>query len=140
RALRSGSELHPRLPMKKPPDFDFTRALLRGHVSYDATVGKWWEERAADDAHRRAYRHAAEYTRDAVRKALKKSKVKVASPLIVDYACGGGHYLLELARLMPEARIVGLDGSKKLLALTAARCGAAGIAAEVTTGAKAFAP
>lgn len=120
------------------PEFNFTRALMRGHVSYDATVGKWWEERAADEPHARAYRHAAEYTRDAVRAALARSKKKVASPLIVDFACGGGHYLLELARLMPEARIVGLDGSKKLLALTAARCEAAGIEAAVTTGDKAF--
>ena len=68
---------------------------MRGHVSYDATVGKWWEERAADEPHARAYRHAAEYTRDAVRAALARSKKKVASPLIVDFACGGGHFLLE---------------------------------------------
>lgn len=126
--------------MKKPLDFNFTRALARGHVSYDATVGTWWEHRSADDAHKRAYRHSAEHTRDSVRKALKRNKVKTSSPLIVDYACGGGHYLLELARLMPEARIVGLDGSKKLLALTAARCEAAGISAAITTGDKAFAP
>lgn len=119
------------------PEFNFTRALARGHISYDATVGRWWEERSADDAHKRAYRHAAEYTRDAVRKALKASKKKVAAPLIVDYACGGGHYLLELARLMPEAHIVGLDGSKKLLALTAARCEAAGVTATVFADTKA---
>jgi hypothetical protein len=68
--------------MKKPLDFDFTRALARGHVSYDAKVGTWWEQRSADDAHRRAYRHSAEHVRDSLRKA------KVKSPLIVDYACG----------------------------------------------------
>lgn len=118
--------------MKKPLDFNFTRALLRGAVSYDATVGTWWESQAADDAHKRAYRHAAETVRD----RLKKARVK--SPLIVDYACGGGHFMLELLRLIPDARVVGLDGSKKLLALTAARCEAAGIQAEVMTGAKAF--
>jgi SAM-dependent methyltransferase len=127
--------------MKKnvPPDFNFTRALLRGHVSYDATVGTWWESRAADTAHARAYRHVAEYTRDAVTAALKKAKPKNASPLIVDYACGGGHYLLELARLMPQARIVGLDGSRKLLALAAARCEAAGIDAALVPAEEAFA-
>jgi SAM-dependent methyltransferase len=119
--------------MKKPLDFDFTRALARGHVSYDATVGTWWEQRSADDAHKRAYRHAAEHARD----SLKKAKVK--APLVVDYACGGGHFLLELAKLVPDARIVGLDGSKKLLALTAARCEAAGISAAIVPGGKAFA-
>ena len=79
--------------MKKPLDFNFTRALARGHVSYDATVGTWWEHRSADDAHKRAYRHSAEHTRDSLRKAMKKNKI--SSPLIVDYACGGGHYLLD---------------------------------------------
>jgi SAM-dependent methyltransferase len=130
---------------KKLHDIDFTRALARGHVSYDATVGTWWEKQSADDAHKRAYRHAAEYTRDHLRKSLKakidgKAGAKAAptSPLVVDYACGGGHFLLELARLMPEARIVGLDGSKKLLALTAARCEAAGITAAIVPGSKAF--
>src|SRR5690606_26322521 len=115
-------------PMKKPLDFNFTRALLRGAVSYDATVGAWWESQAADEAHKRAYRHAAEYVRDTLRKA------RVKSPLIVDYACGGGHFMLELLRLMPDARVVGLDGSKKLLALTAARCEAAGVDAAVLPG------
>jgi SAM-dependent methyltransferase len=119
--------------LKKPLDFDFTRALARGHVSYDAKVGSWWEGRAADAPHARAYRHSAEYLRD----ALKKAKVK--APVIVDYACGGGHFLMELARLIPDARIVGLDGSKKLLALTAARCEASGISAAIVNGSQAFA-
>jgi SAM-dependent methyltransferase len=117
--------------MKNPHKFDFTRALARGHVSYDARVGQWWEHRAADAAHARAYRHSAEHVRDSLKKA------KVRAPLIVDYACGGGHFLLELAKLIPDASIVGLDGSKKLLTLTAARCEAAGISAAVLTGADA---
>ncbi len=119
--------------MKNPPDIDFTRALARGRVSYDAKVGQWWELRAADAPHARAYRHTAEYVRDALRKA------RVRAPLIVDYACGGGHFLLELARLIPDARIVGLDGSTKLLRLAAARCEAKGISAAELPGAKAFA-
>ena len=118
---------------KKPHEIDFTRALRRGPVSYDAAVGAWWETRAADAPHQRAYAHVA----DAVRDSLRKRRVK--SPLIVDYACGGGQFLLELARRIPDARIVGLDGSRKLLGLTAARCEAQGLEAVVTTGAKAFA-
>jgi SAM-dependent methyltransferase len=119
--------------MKKPLEFDFTRALARGRASYDAKVGQWWELRAADAPHARAYRHTAEYVRDALRKA------RVRAPLIVDYACGGGHFLLELAQLIPDARIVGLDGSKKLLALSKARCEAAGISASELSREKAFA-
>ena len=46
--------------MKKTPlEFDFTRALARGHVSYDATVGAWWDNQSTDKAHQRAYRHIA---------------------------------------------------------------------------------
>lgn len=119
--------------VKKPLDFDFTRALARGYVSYDARVGQWWESRAADAAHRRAYRHVAEYLRDALNKA------KIRRPLVVDYACGGGHFLLELARLVPDARIVGLDGSKKLLGLALERCAARGITSAVLPPAEAFA-
>lgn len=116
--------------MKKPLEFDFTRALARGRASYDAKVGQWWELRAADAPHARAYRHSAEYLRDSLRRA------RVKNPLIVDFACGGGHFLLELAKLIPEARIVGLDGSKKLLALSRARCEAEGISAAELPGHK----
>lgn len=120
-------------PKKNLHEIDFTRALRRGPVSYDAAVGDWWETRAADAAHRRAYAHIA----DAVRDSLRKRRVK--SPLIVDYACGGGQFLLELAQRIPDARIVGLDGSRKLLGLCAARCEAQGLGVTLTTGAKAFA-
>src|SRR5690606_24026482 len=55
------------------------------------------------------------------------------------YACGGGQFLLELAQRIPDARIVGLDGSRKLLGLCAERCGAKGLGVTLATGAKAFA-
>lgn len=118
---------------KKAPEFDFTRALARGHVSYDAGVGQWWESQAADLPHRRAYRWLAEYTRDKIRAA------KIKSPLIVDFACGGGFFLLQLADLLPEARLVGLDGSHKLLALAQARLQAKGVTCAALTGDEAFA-
>ena len=120
--------------MKKTPlEFDFTRALARGHVSYDATVGAWWDNQSTDKAHQRAYRHIAESVRDSVRKK------KIKSPLIVDYACGSGHFLIELAKLLPEARIVGLDGSKKMLGLTLQRCAHKGVSAETLPADLAFA-
>jgi SAM-dependent methyltransferase len=119
--------------MKKPLEFDFTRALARGPVSYDARVGEWWDNQSTDGAHKRAYRHIAEYVRDAVRRK------KIRSPLIVDYACGSGHFLIELAKLLPEARIVGLDGSKKMLGLTLQRCAAKGVEAATLPPGEAFA-
>ncbi len=119
--------------MKKPPKFDFNRALARGHVCYDAGVGQWWESQAADGAHRSAYRAIAEYIRDKMRAA------KIKSPLIVDYACGGGFVLLQLAKLLPEARLVGLDGSKKLLALAQSRLEAQGVSCAALPADEAFA-
>jgi SAM-dependent methyltransferase len=119
--------------LKKPLDFDFTRALARGPASYDATVGTWWDNQSTDKPHQRAYRHIAECVRDSVRKK------GVKSPLIVDYACGSGHFLIELAKLLPEARIVGLDGSKKMLALTMERCARKGVGAEALPADLAFA-
>ena len=119
--------------MKKPLDFDFSRALARGPSSYDKRVGDWWDDRSLDAPHQRAYRHVAEHVRDAMRKR------KLRSPLIVDYACGSGHFLIELARLLPEARIVGLDGSSKMLDLTAQRCAAKGVSAEALPADLAFA-
>ncbi len=118
---------------KKPPKFDFERALARGFVSYDAGVGQWWESQAADGAHRAAYRAIAEYIRDAMR------KLKIASPLIVDYACGGGYMLLQLSKLLPEARLVGLDGSRKLLARAQARLEAQGVSCGSLPSEEAFA-
>ena len=119
--------------MKKPLKFDFTRALARGHVSYNAGVGQWWENQAADGSHRAAYRHVAEYIRDQMR------RLKTTSPLIVDYACGGGYVLVQLAKLMPQARLVGLDGSTKMLALAQARLEAQGVSCAVLPADEAFA-
>jgi SAM-dependent methyltransferase len=118
---------------KSPLEFDFTRALARGPVSYDARVGEWWDNQSTDKPHQRAYRHIAEY----VTASLRKKKIR--SPLIVDYACGSGHFLIELAKLLPEARIVGLDGSKKMLALTMQRCAHKGVSAETLPADLAFA-
>jgi SAM-dependent methyltransferase len=119
--------------MKKPLKFDFERALAKGHVCYDGGVGQWWESQAADGAHKAAYRAIAEYIRDEIR------KLKIPSPLIVDYACGGGFVLLQLAKLLPEARLVGLDGSNKLLALAQARLEAQGVSCASLPAEKAFA-
>ena len=45
----------------------------------------------------------------------------------MDYACGSGIFLETLARRFPHARIVGLDGSEKMLAKAAARLSKAGM-------------
>ncbi len=118
---------------KKLPDLDFNRALARGHVCYNARVGAWWESQAADGAHRRAYRQLADYVRQS---AFGRAP---GAPLLVDYGCGSGAFLAELARRLPRARLVGLDGSHKMLARAAARLAAAGVTCELLPAERAFA-
>lgn len=75
---------------------------------YDGHLGEWWRRRAANPAHIAAYRNVARYIH-----------VSVCQPprLIVDYACGMGDLLVRLAGRFPASQLVGLDGSRPLLAL-----------------------
>src|SRR5689334_11928463 len=90
-------------------DIDFDRAFRRGPRAYDTAVGAWWEGRARDSAHARAYAQAAAYMRAELARRGRTPR------LLIDYACGGGHLLVELARRFPEAILIGLDGSEKML-------------------------
>jgi len=109
---------------KQAPDIDFEKAFLKGHRSYDTAVGDWWESQASNGAHRRAYREVAL----SIRKQLARRAGP--KPLIVDYGCGSGHFLVELAALYPQARIVALDGSTRMLERARLRLAAAGMEAE----------
>jgi SAM-dependent methyltransferase len=74
--------------------------------SYNSAVGNWWIERAADRAHRRAYKNIANYVRNSIS----------GDPgVIVDYACGAGNLLSLLSRKFPNSQLIGLDGSSLLL-------------------------
>lgn len=122
---------------KKAPDIDFEKAFLKGHRSYDTKVGDWWDAQASNGAHRKAYREVALSIRRqlgragrAARSSGPRSGKAGSAPLIVDYGCGSGHFLVELAALYPQARIVALDGSTLMLARARLRLAAAGIAAE----------
>jgi SAM-dependent methyltransferase len=74
--------------------------------SYNDEVGRWWLERSAEAAHRRAYRNIADFIKDSF-----------ARPpgMIVDYACGAGNLLALLSCRFPHSKLVGLDGSLLLL-------------------------
>ena len=111
---------------------DFDNLLIKGVKSYEREVGDWWVKQSEDGAHRRAYDTIARHV------AATLAAGKLRRPLVVDYACGNGRLLERLARHLPEARIVGLDGAKKLLALTAERLTALGHDAAVCTPRVAF--
>ena len=42
-------------------------------------------------------------------------------PVVVDLGCGPGNITLRLARLLPDARVIGIDGAERMLALARQR-------------------
>lgn len=102
-------------------NIDFEKAFLKGHKSYDTAVGDWWESQATNGAHRKAHAAVADFVHTET-----KRKGKAGPKWIVDYACGSGIFLVTLAARFPEARIVALDGSGKMLERAGARLEKAG--------------
>ena len=87
-------------------DVDFDRELRRGVAAYDDALARWWLGRAADAAHRRAYRRIARFA---------AASFPAGPRRIVDLGCGAGHLLAELRRVFPRAELVGYDASTPLL-------------------------
>lgn len=84
---------------------DFDEELTRGRETYDDHVGEWWITRANDADHQEAYANIVYQ----ISTQCKNPKV------IVDYACGPGYILEHLAKTFPDAKLIGVDGSKKQL-------------------------
>jgi SAM-dependent methyltransferase len=80
--------------------------------SYNGYAGKWWQKRAGDAAHQRAYRNIADFIRDSLPRTPR---------LILDYACGAGNLIALLGQRFPNSQIIGLDGSSLLLDLAEKR-------------------
>lgn len=118
--------------MRNPERIAFEKHFRRGHRSYDSQVGDWWEWRASDGPHRAAYRHVISCMQRYFRRQGKTPR------LLMDYACGSATFLSHLAVAFPKTRLVGLDGSKHMLAMAAQRLSASGLEAEVVPVEKAF--
>lgn len=84
---------------------DFDEELTRGRETYDEHVGEWWLSRANDLDHQEAYKNIV----------YQISTQCIDPKVIVDYACGPGYVLEHLARTYPNAKVIGIDGSKKQL-------------------------
>ena len=52
------------------------------------------------------------------------------NPVVVDLGCGPGNITLLLARLLPEAMVIGIDGAERMLALARQRAADQGLAIE----------
>ena len=50
------------------------------------------------------------------------------NPVVVDLGCGPGNITLLLARLLPEARVIGIDGADRMLELARQRAADQGLA------------
>ena len=50
------------------------------------------------------------------------------NPVVVDLGCGPGNITLLLARLLPEARVIGIDGAERMLELARQRAADQGLA------------
>jgi len=84
----------------------------RGPEAYEGDLGTWWLARGRERTHGYARRNI-------VRQIARLSH---APPrLIVDYACGPGRLLGQLARSFPDAHLVGIDASESMLERAAAQ-------------------
>ena len=94
---------------------DFDKQLAKGAKSYDKAVGEWWVRQSEDASHKRAYDEVAKHV------AAQARRIGAAGGIVIDYACGNGKLLERLVKRLPHARLVGIDGSTKLLERNAAR-------------------
>jgi SAM-dependent methyltransferase len=82
----------------------------RSEFGYNGYLGRWWRKRSSDIPHAHAYRNIARFVH---------SSLSTPPGKIVDYACGAGDLLARLAWRFPNSRLIGLDGSRVLLAFAA---------------------
>ncbi len=104
-----------------PPSIDFDSILSQGPESYNKVVGEWWQNQAANRAHKSAYHHIAEYLKVCLG---KKSNRKLK---ILDFACGDCNYMEIMAKHFPKAQFYGVDGSHKMLTAAKARLEGSGL-------------
>jgi len=117
---------------KKPTPDEFERSLHKGYSSYNQRVGTWWHDQSNNRAHKAAYKNICDY----LKKSLPTGKKNPG--YIVDYACGNGAFLKELALKFSKSKIVGYDGSSLMLGYAKERLSLVNIEAERMPIAKTF--
>lgn len=85
---------------------DFDSELNIGKETYNHTLGEWWHSRSSDRSHDYAYRRIADHIAS-LGEGLPKR--------IIDYCCGAGNILSRLYKRLPDAQLIGIDGSSLLL-------------------------
>jgi SAM-dependent methyltransferase len=85
---------------------DFEKELRTNFRGYNTTLTRWWNIRACNKSHCIAYRNIANYV---------TTHVDLIPSLIIDYGCGTGRLLGEIAVRFVDTKFIGIDGSSAML-------------------------
>jgi len=85
---------------------DFEKELRTNFRGYNTTLTRWWNIRACNKSHCIAYRNIANYV---------TTHVDLIPSLVIDYGCGTGKLLGEIAVRFVDTKFIGLDGSSAML-------------------------
>ena len=85
---------------------DFEKELRTNFRGYNTTLTRWWNIRACNKSHCIAYRNIANYV---------TTHVDPIPSLVIDYGCGTGRLLGEIAVRFVDTKFIGIDGSSAML-------------------------
>jgi len=85
---------------------DFEKELRTNFRGYNTTLTRWWNIRACNKSHCNAYSNIARYV---------TTHIDLIPSLVIDYGCGTGRLLGELAVRFVETKFIGIDGSSAML-------------------------
>jgi SAM-dependent methyltransferase len=85
---------------------DFEKELRTNFRGYNTTLTRWWNIRTCNKSHCIAYRNIANYV---------TTHVDLIPYLVIDYGCGTGRLLGEIAVRFVDTKLIGIDGSSAML-------------------------
>jgi SAM-dependent methyltransferase len=85
---------------------DFEKELRTDFTGYNTILTRRWNVRACNKSHCNAYRNIANYI---------ITRIDPVSSLVIDYGCGTGSLLGDLAVIFVETKFIGIDGSSAML-------------------------
>ena len=91
---------------KNRVEVDFEKELRTNFRGYNTTLTRWWNIRACNKSHCNAYRNIANYV---------ATHVDLIPSLVIDYGCGTGRLLGEIAIRFVDTKFIGIDGSSAML-------------------------
>ena len=87
-------------------EVDFDKELRTNFRGYNTTLTRWWSIRASNNSHCNAYRNIANYV---------IARIDPVPSLVIDYGCGTGRLLGEIAVRFVDTKFIGIDGSSAML-------------------------